>query len=833
MSIALSYLDTSSLHRYNATNISTHSHTTPPSIEVTSFSSTVLTNTSASASPQNETGPLNSTITASNHRGNASSLAANITITHPPLLLTTALYPNNTQNSTQNGTKNACQAEFDAYENFRLSEWYPTTSYYKTTVYTWYWLLTTFSTRLYECTQTCGTVCYAGPVTTIVSTTTVTNARSQIILDDPPFPRKMPNCTIPFDECLALQTSYSSAMTSFWSEDDYYQAYSPEPVRPYCSACVSTECYFNGGFGMSLYYFPATTAVSRDYCASEPVGGWASRYVPDHNHTYVPITTGPSAVVNGITMYQGNVYLSYWEPQVHDNCGSRILRKNSGRNQVLTIASDAIHSIRSYPNALAPADVIWDLKPWSVNFDDFNPPVPWSAYMGAAKCAQEGWGTARDCSFVNPDDYYPYMIMPPQIRDLDPAWASCRYDKYAAFDPPIALRPGSNMFSSPATPTAGGDIPAITTPATPGQPGGGGMPIITTRPGRPQVPDRGPNRDQVPSLQPAQGPANEGPDPTRAEPAVPLPSITIGTSVIPVDPTTGVVIQPGVTLRPRDPPVHVDGTTFSMGPSGVVIVDGKGTTTFAIPSANPQPPLITVGTSVLPLDTPGEVIIKPGVTLRPGQPALTIDGTTMSIGASGVVMIGSRGTSTMKIPPLSIVTPAITAGPSILPFDAFGGLVIRVGQTLRPGDPAIAISGTTYSIGPSGVVIIDNRGTSTLPFPVSKEYITVGSETYTLMNGKLTVGPKLTLTGPGGMAILAGTTVMMKSGRVEIVIGKETSIVPMKSRGGDKAAGITGVGDVDEDQATKKNSANARCLPFRWGMLAAMLALAHNLGSLV
>ncbi|OAK95716.1 hypothetical protein IQ06DRAFT_352000 [Phaeosphaeriaceae sp. SRC1lsM3a] len=622
-------------------------------------------------------------------------------------------------------------------------------------------------------------------------------------------------------------------MTSFWSEDDYYQAYSPEPVRPYCSACVSTECYFNGAFGMSLYYFPATTSVSRDYCASEPAGGWASGYVPNYNHTYVPITTGPSAVVDGVTMYQGNVYLSYWEPQVHDNCGSRILRKNPSGNKVLTVASDAIHSIRTFPDAFAPADVTWDLTPWSVNFDDFNQPVPWSAYVGQSKCAQKGWGTEYSCSYVDPSDYYPYMIMPPQIRDLDPAWASCRYDKYAAFDPPIALKPGSNMFSSPATPTAGGDLPPITTPATPGQPGGGGMPLVTTRPGRPQVPDRNPNQDQVPSLHPAQGPANEGPSPTRAEPDVPLPSITIGTSVIPVDPNTGVVIQPGVTLRPGDPPASFDGTTFSMGPSGVVIADGKGTTTFAVPSANPQPPLLTVGTSVLPLDTPGEVIIKPGVTLKPGQSAVTIDGTTMSIGASGVVMIDSKGTVTMNVPPLGVATPAITAGPSILPFDATGGLVIRAGQTLRPGDPPIAISGTTYSIGPSGVVIIDSKGTSTLPFPVSKEYITVGSDTYTLMNGKLTVGPKLTLTGPGGMAILAGTTVMMKSGRVEVVIGKETSIVPMKSKGGDAAASITGVGNVDEDQATKKSLAVSKCIRFHSGALFAILLLAHNLGSLL
>lgn len=619
-------------------------------------------------------------------------------------------------------------------------------------------------------------------------------------------------------------------MSSFNNEDLEYQAYNPEPVRPYCSACISTECYFNGAFGMSMYYFPPTTAVSRDYCATEPAGGWASNYVPDHDHTFVPITTGPSAVVDGVTMYEGNVYLSYWEPYVHDNCGSRILRRNPGGRRVITVASDAIHSIRQYPDVFAPADVTWDLTPWSVNFDDFNQPVPWSAWLGQSQCAQSGWGTARDCSFVNPDGYYPYIIMPPQIRDLDPAWATCRFDKYAAFDPPIALRPTSNMFSSPATPTVGGDPLPIATPATPGQPGGAGLPVVTTRPGRPHGPDRNPSQDQVPPLQPAQGPANNGPSPTQADTYVPLPSITIGSSVVPVDPTTGVVIQPGVTLRPGDPPTSVDGTTWSIGSSGVVIADRKGITTFTIPPANPQPPLITVGSSVLPLDTPGEVIIRPGVTLKPGQSAVTIDGTIMSIGPSGVVMVDSKGISTtMAVPPLSVATPPITVGPSILPFDASGNLVIRAGQTLRPGDPPIAIGGTTYSIGPSGVVIIDNKGTSTLPFPMSKQYITVGLDTYTLMNGKLTVGPKLTLTGAGGIAILGGTTVMMKSGRVEVVIGKETSVVPMKSKGTEANAGITRDGNADEAQATKKSAANARYAPWTSAMSFAVLMLIHTL----
>ncbi|KAH7094359.1 hypothetical protein FB567DRAFT_1806 [Paraphoma chrysanthemicola] len=719
----------------------------------------------------------------------------NDTITRPPIIYTSPLYSNSTTNAIGNGTRNVCQAEFDAYET-AWWWWEPTTQIEHTQMYTWNYELTTYSTELYECTMTCGSLCYAGPVTTVKSTTVWKGERLETVVDNPPFPIPAPTCTIPFDECLSLQTSYSSAITSFSSMDLEYQAYNMEPVRPYCSACISTGCHFNGMFAMSLFYWPPTTSVSRDYCATAPVGGWASNYVPDYNHTYKPTTTGRYAVTKGITMYEGNVYISYIEPRVNDNCGSAILRRNPETNRVITIASEDLHSIRSYPNAFAPFPVKWDLVPWPVNYDDFNgPPTPWSAYSGQQKCAQAGYGAQDDfdiakfCgTLIKPDDYFPDMMMPPQIRNLDPAWATCDFDSYAAYDPPIALTP-VNMFSSAeATPTPGGDLHPIVTPAIPGQPGGGGMPVVTGRPEK--------------SVKP-QKPSDDEPFPTQVgEPSIsvgaPLPSVTIGSSVIPVDPSNGLIVRPGITLRPQDAPATVDGTTFSFGPSGVVVEDPRGRTTFSVPSAVPQQPVVTVGTSVFPINVPGQIIIKPGVTLKPGQPPVTVDGTTMSLGTSGVVMLSKDGSTTVPIPAISAETPPITVGPSVVPFDASGGLIIRAGQTLRPGDPPIAISGTTYSIGISGVTIIDHSGTKVLPLPVSKEYITIGSNTYTLVNGKLIMGERLTLSGPGGMVVFAGTTVILKSGSVVAVSKEGTSVIPVKSKADARktdGAGVTGAAD--------------------------------------
>ncbi|KAF2833651.1 hypothetical protein CC86DRAFT_12730 [Ophiobolus disseminans] len=815
-------------HSFNLTISNADTNSTRYS---TLFNATTLpvsasaTNATASLSSFNATTVLSSSTTSTHH---------NATITRSPILPTSLTFPNTTITSNSTRSRNACQAQYDAYDSYLWwggYTWTPSVTITSITTVSQVWEFMTLSTELYECTSTCGNICYANNVTTIISHSKFTQSETRTYYKNEPFPITTPNCTIPFKECLGLQTSYASAMTSFNSMGDEYAAYNQEPVRPYCSACVSTSCYFNGMFAMSLYYWPPTSTTSRDYCTSEPVGGRASKYAPDVNHTYVPTTTGPYAVVDGVTMYQGNVYVSYWEPQVYDNCHTSISRRNPESHRIITVASDALYSIRKYPDTFALPPVKWDLIPWPFNFDDFHEPVPWSAYSGQETCAKQDNGVPRDCGHVvKPNEYWPYVLMPPQIRDLDPAWASCNYNEYAVFDPPIALKPVDMFSSSQATPTAGGEARPIVTPPAPGQPGGGGFPVVTPRPGGPP-------------LQAPQAPSNYLPDPTQSRsPAVsvdvPRPVVTIGSSVIPVDPSSGLVIRPGVTIKPGDPPTVIDGTTFSFGSTGVVVADGKGTTTFAVPAANPQVPVVTVGSSVFPIDSPGRVIIRPGVTLKAGERPVVIDGTIMYVGPSGVVMIDETGSaSTIPIPAVAFETPAITIGPSVVPFDASGGLIVRAGQTLRPGDPAIAIGGTTYSIGLFGVTIIDNQGTSTIPFPMLKEYITVGAQTYTMINGNLVMGPGLTLSGPGGMIIMAGTTVMLKSESVEIVGKSGTSIVPLKSKihgSLPSSGGLSRGGAIEQAKETGKKESVAAASAllgccYHFFVLAVVIQLIHEL----
>ncbi|KAJ4365014.1 hypothetical protein N0V83_008630 [Neocucurbitaria cava] len=469
-------------------------------------------------------------------------------------------------------------------------------------------------------------------------------------------------------------------------------------------------------------------------------------------------------------MYQGNIYISYYSPRVFDNCLQDVTRQSSGPN-VLTIASTDLHSIRKFPHVFAPADVQWDLEPWPVNYDDFNSPVPFSAYAGQRICAQPGFPTSS-CTIVKPDEYKPYMLMPPQIRDLDANWKNCRYDKYAAFDPPIALHTAAGMFSSTvdAQPTSIGNHEPVQTPPTqpaPGQSGGNSVPVATSKPGSPRPADPDHPQPDKPSVLP-QEPKGSGPTPTdTGRPHIPviqpMPMVTIGPSIIPVNPTGGLIIQPGLTLRIGDPPMTIDGTTISVGPSGVVMVHSKTTQTIPVPDAATAGggQHLTVGSSVLSIDPSGDLVIKTGLTLRIGDAPVTIDGTIISVGTSGVLLADAKGTSTL-------------AFPDLLPHSS--------------------------------------QSTTSPPF-----LVTVGPAIYTVVNNELVLGPSLTLSVSGAAAILAGTTVSMASEGVVLVSSSRTSVIPIESKGVE-------VGNQHEDVSGSEGEAKET------GSVASIAAPVANMG---
>lgn len=245
----------------------------------------------------------------------------------------------------------------------------------------------------HECTMTCGSICYAGPVTYYSSTSIYPKPTTSVYLkDSSPYPSSPPNCTIGPSDCDRLLTSVAWYLNSYYLCSRPATVTAPTLVPPQCeTTCTSTTCTI-WGVQVSMLYWPVTTSVSRDYCAWDPVGDYVP-YTRLRNNSkcdlhilshpanllkaYVPTTTGIYAISDGVTMYQGNVYLSFQLDHVMavDNCDKEIPRHNPGRN-VLAVGSHEMYSYRhgTFRNEFGqPQKSV--IRP--VTFADFSQPIPW------------------------------------------------------------------------------------------------------------------------------------------------------------------------------------------------------------------------------------------------------------------------------------------------------------------------------------------------------------------------------------------------------------------------------------------------------------------------
>ena len=94
-------------------------------------------------------------------------------------------------------------------------------------------------------------------------------------------------------------------------------------------------------------------------------------------------------------------------------------------------------------------------------------------------------------------------------------------------------------------------------------------------------------------------------------------------------------------------------------------------------------------------------------------------------------------------------------------------------QTLVPGGPALTVSGTVFSLPPSGTDLVVNGVTQPVPIvPAATEALVLGSETLT----------------PGGAITVSGTVLSLAPGGAAVVVGGQTELLT--------STGMVNVGDV-------------------------------------
>ncbi|KAK0323602.1 hypothetical protein LTR82_005349 [Friedmanniomyces endolithicus] len=214
--------------------------------------------------------------------------------------------------------------------------------------------------------------------------------------------------------------------------------------------------------------------------------------------------------------------------------------------------------------------------------------------------------------------------------------------------------------------------------------------------------------------------------------SVALPYFTAGSQTLTQDSSSNLVIA-GQTLHPGSQTV-IAGTTYSLAPSATALaVNGVTQSVHAGSSASAALPYFTAGGLTLAQDSSSNLVIA-GQTLHPGSQTV-VAGTTYSLVPSGTALVVNGVTQA----PHSSAAPTARAGVftingQTLTADASSNIVFPGGQTVHPGSQTI-VSGTTYSLAPSGSALVVNGVTQA---PHSSAAPTASAGVFTINGQTLT-----------------------------------------------------------------------------------------------
>ncbi|THY24037.1 bacteriorhodopsin [Aureobasidium pullulans] len=257
---------------------------------------------------------------------------------------------------------------------------------------------------------------------------------------------------------------------------------------------------------------------------------------------------------------------------------------------------------------------------------------------------------------------------------------------------------------------------------------------------------------------------------------IPVPVVVGKVTATPI--VSGGFIIESQTIAPGSPAVEISGTTYSIQASqSNVIVNGQ--TPVASASYYPTIPGV-VGSAT---DRPYSSIVYAigGQTLSAGGPAIEVSGTTYSLQPSGGnVLLNGQFASVSTIAPQESPSAPVAFG-EIKATPVASGVYIVVDQTISRGGSAIQISGTTYSLPPSGSnVEVDGQSTRISTIQAPPASIVIGEFTAKPgSSGAYYLVADQTLS-PGGSAIeISGVTYSLPTFGANVVINGATSIMSL------------------------------------------------------
>ena len=396
-------------------------------------------------------------------------------------------------------------------------------------------------------------------------------------------------------------------------------------------------------------------------------------------------------------------------------------------------------------------------------------------YMG------EYWGDGGfSTSWEESNPETAVFSLPSDLSLLDPAWGACSPYTYGALDPPralikatapIGLVPASVPVPSP-TPTD--QAGPQETPAKP-------IPSLERPPVQTQLGNQPQTMDPQKSPSEAADPAGGNNPPNDFSPATSGNQKTSPDSSAPdavadpkgaADPKTNPSNEnqdasPGPLDSVTDPSTQANANQGDPEPSSDPVWYDTG-------SARP-PSLDSVlsvgGFTFTALPTNGFSLA--GTTIQPNDPAITIQGTPVSLGSSVLV----AGSSTAFLPTGSANGVLTAAGVEFTPLGH--GQIRLEGITLMVNGPATTVSGTSISLGSSGIAIAGQ----TYAFPTlaseavtSDGTLTIAGQTVTRLGNSRVIVDGVTLTINGPAQAVSGTSLSLAS--TGLIVDGQTYALP-------------------------------------------------------
>jgi len=238
--------------------------------------------------------------------------------------------------------------------------------------------------------------------------------------------------------------------------------------------------------------------------------------------------------------------------------------------------------------------------------------------------------------------------------------------------------------------------------------------------------------------------------------------LTVDGAAITARPANAFVVD-GQTAVPGGAPITVDGTVISVPAStNAIVVNGR-----TVPGEFASSTVFNINGMAITAQ-PGVGFPIAGETLQAGGPAITVDGTRLSLAPGGTaLMVGSSTSVITAAAGGASEIPELTIGSQTFTANAATQFFLAPGQTLTPGGTAV-VSGMTVSLEEGASAVVVNGETRIFGSPdgmitSSPSVIRVDGQafapnsggTYLISGQTLTPGGSITITGSNGEQTLS------------------------------------------------------------------------------